>query len=1429
MRRYVFDTVLAFIVFTIILSSFPVFGTAEEKPGYDDREPRDVVPFDWSGWERDADGNGMDDLLEEETSRLDGAGDLIGVNVHFSRYPSLIDVQRITSKVPSIRFHHVGTFSTAVYLSVPEDEIPALLSLKYRDITMFEYRPPIMNTLDVSSPATRSRGSENYSPMTARDLDYTGEGIVVAVIDSGVDNNLHESLRGKYVYGVDFTGTSVIYGLDPDDIDGHGTHVAGTALGTGGTSGTYMGTAPDAELVDLRYARVGGDFTGNADKALEWVIENHEEHDISVTSCSWGSTITTSGRDTTSRLVNQLVDEGVVVVVAAGNDGEQGMPSPASADGALTVGALNDRSTVERDDDSHEWYSNRGPRSSDGDLDEMDELKPDVIAPGNNIRSAKHNSVRDYVDMTGTSMAAPHVSGIVALMLQANPRLTPGQVKDILRDAAQQRRSPSVPETDEKYNYRSGWGAVDAYGAVKRAQDLLSYEADAPSKVMLDRPFQVNVSGHFTKTDYDSQDDTVRMELFTPLLWGPPEEYNVDAMQEGAQVTLLSPAVKDGMWTVGGEVEYMASVEDVEPVLNVEVSPMGSIGDVETLRGSVSFNGIDGYVEPTNVTISYESLPPDLSVISPAIWFSDGTPESGDRIDISARINNTGATDTENVLVRFIDGPELTGRTIGEDTVDVGSFSHAVAGTSWEANPGIHAITVVVDPEDEIAESNEDNNSAERPLTVMGVNPPPIARLEVSPDSGTVMTRFNFDASGSTDTNIRGGSVVLYKFDFGDGESTEWIDRSQVEHIYREGGSYTASVIVEDNGGVKSQNDADVTLNVSDIQSDEMDLYMNSSFGLSEEPGQEGSVAISTSRSPSVIGAWESDPSYLTLVIHTAAIFEMRIVSPVQQEIDIEIVMTISGTVFSDLFTLQHPGGGNETFVLDLIVRETELIYLDTLVIEIGAAAVSEEALLLTGEGGSMVEFFTYIKENQLPLVDAGPDLDVKAGNQVVFEGSASDNDSGIHSSRWDFDGDGQWDVQGDDVLTTTYRGYAEEGSYTAELQVTDRDGGKSSDTARVTVRSSDFNYAPTVTISCPSNSTEGTLELKGTSDDDNRVRLVEVKIDGPIGPENATVLPWTAADGVDPWTFSHDTTGMADGSYMISARAFDGDRFSRTESCWVYIENPNAPPIIERMVIAPVPLKLDGDEELLIQVDVLDPDMPMDEVYVTADLTALEGPEEALLNDDGLGPDTKAGDRTYTISFVPPRTIPTGTYTFTVKAVDRKGASDTDQESVELISAVDVDVDIPDGPYITGRKYLFKVSIGMEEPVGRVVLELGNLTLDLGDDGMNGDRVAGDGVYSRSVELDQGPGRVAYSISVISKDDVEIYSMEGELLVEGPTSAEDGTGPELVMVLVSGSVLIIALVLVLVLLLLNFRRGGTDIRNSNVPEDMLTARVLEE
>lgn len=263
---------------------------------------------------------------------------------------------------------------------------------------------------------------------------FTGKGQTIAVIDSGIYP--HPDLKDKIVAWVDVKDGKTT----PHDEFGHGTHVAGIAAGNGiKSAGKHKGVAPDANVVGVRISNVS-----EAIKGIQWVIENREKYNIGVINMSLGDFACRSYKDDPwSQAAEKAMEAGLVVVVAAGNDGpsEQNISTPGIHPEVITVGALDDRRTIDRNDDSVADFSSRGPTKIDGIT------KPDVIAPGVSIYGPLSPGAdmdvpelphvgQDYFAMSGTSMATPMVAGLAAVLLQANPSLSQADIKDIIVKSA---------------------------------------------------------------------------------------------------------------------------------------------------------------------------------------------------------------------------------------------------------------------------------------------------------------------------------------------------------------------------------------------------------------------------------------------------------------------------------------------------------------------------------------------------------------------------------------------------------------------------------------------------------------------------------------------------------------------------------------------------------------------------------------------------------------------------------------------------------------------------------------------------------------------------------------------------------------------------------------------------------------------------------
>jgi serine protease AprX len=327
-----------------------------------------------------------------------------------------------------------------------------------------------------------------------QNMGFTGAGVGVAVIDSGVAgwhndlsyqglSSLVQTSGGQRVARfVDFVG-----GLTTSyDDNGHGTHVSGIIAGNGyDTRGARAGIAPDAHLVSLRVLdQHSHGVISNVIAALDWAVENKALYNIRVINLSVGAAVTESyNTDPLTLAAKRAVDAGIVVVTAAGNFGKNSrgqtqygaITAPGNAPWVLTVGASSHQGTVDRADDVMAGYSSRGPSAIDF------QAKPDVVAPGTGsvslsspgsylyltkplylLTGSRNPITRPYLSLSGTSMAAPVVAGSIALMLQANPDLTPNLVKAIIQYTAQ---------SYSGYNaLTAGAGFLNTKGAVELAR-----------------------------------------------------------------------------------------------------------------------------------------------------------------------------------------------------------------------------------------------------------------------------------------------------------------------------------------------------------------------------------------------------------------------------------------------------------------------------------------------------------------------------------------------------------------------------------------------------------------------------------------------------------------------------------------------------------------------------------------------------------------------------------------------------------------------------------------------------------------------------------------------------------------------------------------------------------------------------------------------
>ena len=465
----------------------------------------------WDHWMYDRDHNGIDDRIDNMLKS--GEKGNAAIFIDYREHPGERKIQTLKELGVSVDYvtHHINT---VISYDAPLRLIPLIRALP--GVVMVEKQPKIVPFLDVSVPSLKVRPNDVYPDNVWEGLGYTGKGMNIAILDSGVDDNTHESLDDmddniatydpKFIAGFDAFNPLLSDGHNNprDNGVGHGTHVAGIALGTGGSSHQYEGVAPGARLVDVKIisdAGMGGVLITGIDwcidhKDTDWGNDGPGNNGIQVMSMSVGTQGGSDGQDATSREAQAAVDAGIVVVVAMGNNGAHEVPSPAAADGVIAVGATDDKGTIDRSDDVIASYSNYGPRQDDNDSDSRDELKPEISAPGSQITSAMRDTWNAYIAMDGTSMATPHVAGVAALMLQANPNLTPADVKRIIEDTAEHRGNASAPNIDTRWNDHYGYGILDGFAAVLTAEGGTPPPQNTTIKINITTPASgENVSG----------------------------------------------------------------------------------------------------------------------------------------------------------------------------------------------------------------------------------------------------------------------------------------------------------------------------------------------------------------------------------------------------------------------------------------------------------------------------------------------------------------------------------------------------------------------------------------------------------------------------------------------------------------------------------------------------------------------------------------------------------------------------------------------------------------------------------------------------------------------------------------------------------------------------------------------------------------------
>jgi len=460
---------------------FPVLVAAAATPPAP--QIQEEVPW-WEDTLMDKDKDGIDDDIwvaigDTEYEWIDENGH-IDVIVDFDHLPTGADVSLLENEVD---FMHLHTFHLidSIAGSVAVENIVNLANLP--GVVMVEL-DGILQILN--SDVKDTHGVWDVYEETG----YDGAGSVVAIIDTGIDG-LHVGLDDldddnstddpkiiafyDVVNNASLTNGSEVF---PYDDQGHGSHCAGTTAGTGAPTYEHTGMAPQAQLVGVKVLDEGGSgsFSGVM-MGMEWTVEKRHEFNIRAASMSLGGPgpieMTSAEEESVARMANEMVRSGIALFIAAGNSaGPSTIGTPGSAEDVITVGALD-----KGDDPGIAVYSSNGPVLGDDGVTVI-RIKPNIAFVGSDVMSVASNTGNGYTGMSGTSMATPGAAGVAALMYQANPELSPFDIRNIMQETAEYRqchhKGANEPCGEDltltpRQNNVYGHGEVRAHPAVMEA------------------------------------------------------------------------------------------------------------------------------------------------------------------------------------------------------------------------------------------------------------------------------------------------------------------------------------------------------------------------------------------------------------------------------------------------------------------------------------------------------------------------------------------------------------------------------------------------------------------------------------------------------------------------------------------------------------------------------------------------------------------------------------------------------------------------------------------------------------------------------------------------------------------------------------------------------------------------------------------------
>ena len=416
----------------VILVAFPLSSSSVAVT-----QPPEDLPW-WETTSMDKDRDGIHDAIwvaiGSELHDWVGEDDTISVIVDFDHRPTAGDQAMLEAEVgfqTQFRYHLIDSIAGRVAVDdlVRLSDLPGVVLVELDGILTVQ-----MNDVN----------DIHGIPMIWEDTGYTGEGSVVSIIDTGIDsehvglddldddNSTNDSKVIAFYDAVNNPDKTNGTEVKAYDDQGHGTHCAGITAGTGAPTYEYVGVAPQAQLVGVKVLDEGGSGSfATVMAGMEWTVDKRHDFNIRAASMSLGGfgliEWTAAEEESVNRMANEMVRSGVALFIAAGNSAVSAqIGTPGSAEDAITVGALDKDTSIAA-------YSSQGPT-------EEGRIKPNIAFVGSSVNAPEANSGDGYVAYSGTSMATPGAAGLAALMYQANPDLSPFDVRNIMHETSTYRQ-----------------------------------------------------------------------------------------------------------------------------------------------------------------------------------------------------------------------------------------------------------------------------------------------------------------------------------------------------------------------------------------------------------------------------------------------------------------------------------------------------------------------------------------------------------------------------------------------------------------------------------------------------------------------------------------------------------------------------------------------------------------------------------------------------------------------------------------------------------------------------------------------------------------------------------------------------------------------------------------------------------------------------